>query len=213
MDWLPLPNLVHIYPPPFSNLSCQALYPNMEDRSRALSNEYFLNYRINFAGIIEWILLELFHKWRRESNAYQGEFIEFCYNFIECIEQTQIYLNFIVNMWKLSNAYTRYRILTHFSNHKSVDQESQKMLSDMLHFIRLNWLTDPPALRFLLHLKSKRIDVERYSDWIIKRRRTQAGGRIRTGELTNRKWFRVLSVLFHKIIRIVRALSLVNSCV
>ena len=36
---------------------------------------------------------------------------------MECIEQTQIYLNFIVNMWKLSNAYTRHRILTHFGNH------------------------------------------------------------------------------------------------
>ena len=36
----------------------------------------------------------------------------------ECIEQTQIYLNFIVNMWKLSNAYTRHRILTHFGHHR-----------------------------------------------------------------------------------------------
>ena len=75
------------------------------------SNEYCLK-------IIEWILLELFHKCRRESNAYQGEFIEFCYKFIECIEQNQIYLNFIVNMWKLSNAYTPHRILTHFGNHR-----------------------------------------------------------------------------------------------
>ena len=76
------------------------------------SNEYCLNYRS------EWILLEFFHKCRRESNTYQGEFIEFCYKFIECIEQNQIYLNFIVNMWKLSNAYTRLRILTHFGNHR-----------------------------------------------------------------------------------------------
>ena len=73
---------------------------------------------MSFARIIEWILLALIHKCRRESNAYQGEFIEFCYKFIECIEQNQIYLNFIVNMWKLSNAYTRLRILTHFGNHR-----------------------------------------------------------------------------------------------
>ena len=63
------------------------------------------------------ILLELFHKCGRESNAYFGEFIEFYYKFIECIEQNQTYLNFIVNMWKLSDAYTRHRILTHFGNH------------------------------------------------------------------------------------------------
>ena len=49
-----------------------------------------VHYRVNFAGIIECILLELFHKWRRQSNAYQGKFNEFCYKFIECIEQTQI---------------------------------------------------------------------------------------------------------------------------
>ena len=52
------------------------------------------------------ILLELFHKCGRESNAYHGEFIEFYYKFIECIEQNQTYLSFIVNMWKLSDAYT-----------------------------------------------------------------------------------------------------------
>ena len=34
------------------------------------------------------------------------------------IEQNQIYLNFIVNTWKLSNTYTRHRILTHFGNHR-----------------------------------------------------------------------------------------------
>ena len=69
------------------------------------------HHRTNFARIIEWILLELSNEYclhcvkcRRESNAYQGEFIEFWYKFIECIEQNQIYLNFIVNMWKLSNA-------------------------------------------------------------------------------------------------------------
>ena len=75
-------------------------------------------HRMNFVRIIEWILLELFHKYRRESNAYQGEFNEFCCKFIECMEQNQIYLNFIVNMWKLSNAYTRHQILTHFGNHR-----------------------------------------------------------------------------------------------
>ena len=72
-----------------------------------------------FVPIIEWILLGLFHKYRREWNAYQGDFIDFCYKLIECIEQNQIYLNFIVNIWKLSNAYTRHRILTHFGNHGS----------------------------------------------------------------------------------------------
>ena len=108
----------------WSMLSSQVPYPNTEDRSRASSNtfcsnhrmniawiiewillessnEYCLNYRMNFVQIIEWIFLELsnefcsnhwmniakiikwillklFHKCRRESNAYQGEFIEFC---------------------------------------------------------------------------------------------------------------------------------------
>ena len=53
----------------------------------ALSNEFCSNHRMNISWIIEWILLALFHKCRRESNAYQGEFIEFCYNFIECISK------------------------------------------------------------------------------------------------------------------------------
>ena len=39
---------------------------------------------------------------------------------MECIGQTQKYLNFIVNMRKLSNAYTRHRILTHFGNHNKL---------------------------------------------------------------------------------------------
>ena len=52
-----------------------------------LSNEFCSNHRMNIAKIIEWMLLELFHKCRGESNAYQGEFIEFCYNFIECIDK------------------------------------------------------------------------------------------------------------------------------
>ena len=53
----------------------------------ALSNEFCSNHGMNISWIIEWILLALLHKWRRESNAYQGEFIEFCYNFIECISK------------------------------------------------------------------------------------------------------------------------------
>ena len=53
----------------------------------ALSNEFCSNHRMNISWIIEWILLALLHKCRRESNAYQGEFIEFCYNFIECISK------------------------------------------------------------------------------------------------------------------------------
>ena len=66
----------------WSMLSSQPFYPNMEDRSRASLNEYCLNYRMNFVRIIEWILLELFHKCGRESNAYQGEFMEFMTRFI-----------------------------------------------------------------------------------------------------------------------------------
>ena len=53
----------------------------------ALSNEFCSNHRMNISWIIEWILLALLHKCKRESNAYQGEFIEFCYNFIECISK------------------------------------------------------------------------------------------------------------------------------
>ena len=36
------------------------------------------------------------------------------------IEQNQIYLNFIVNLWKLSNACTQHRILTHFGNNNGL---------------------------------------------------------------------------------------------
>ena len=66
------------------------------------------------------MLLELFHKCRKESNAYQSEFIKFCYKFIEYIEQNQKNLNnsyVEICVWKLSNAYTRHRILTHWGNH------------------------------------------------------------------------------------------------
>ena len=51
------------------------------------SNEFCWNHRMKISWIIEWILLALFHKCRRESNAYQGEFIEFCYNYLECISK------------------------------------------------------------------------------------------------------------------------------
>ena len=137
---LRLASILTISSSTWSMLSRQAFYDNMEDRPRASSNEFCSNHQMNIAQIIECILLELFHKCRRESNAYQGEFIEFCYKFIECIEQNQIYLNFIVNMWKLSNAYTRHRILTHFGNHSSlmsrIDLVSKNLLANCFRHCR-----------------------------------------------------------------------------
>ena len=96
------------------------------------SNKFCLNHRMNFVRIIEWIMYffnyrticsnhhmnfdsELSHKYRRKSNAYQGEFIKYCYKFIAYIEQNQICLRFIINMWELSNAYMHITEYWHIS--------------------------------------------------------------------------------------------------
>ena len=87
---------------------------------------------------------------------YQGEF---CYKFIECIEQTQIYLNFIVNMWKLSNAYTQHRILTQFSNHtynmqrylESPGRQNAVQLTQLTQFIQ-RCVTALPHICIACHL-------------------------------------------------------------
>ena len=59
----------------WSMLSSQAFYPNMEDRSRASSNEFCRNHRMNqcLFRIIDWILLELSNEYWLNCLINEGE--------------------------------------------------------------------------------------------------------------------------------------------
>ena len=100
------------------------------------SNEYFLIYRMNFSGIIKWSLLTCTCVNYRMNIAWIVSLMEerikcvsrriyrilllTTVQYIECIEQTLIWLlEFYCQYVEIimTNAYTRHRILTHFSNH------------------------------------------------------------------------------------------------
>ena len=91
------------------------------------SNEYFLNYRMNFVRIIERMLLKLWNEYCLNCSINVGQnqmhikanlssFATSSSNVLNKIKYIWILLS-IFSMWKLSNAYTQHQILTHFGNH------------------------------------------------------------------------------------------------
>ena len=91
----------------------------MEERSRASSNEFCWNHRMNISWIIEWLLFE-------SSNEYcLNCFINVGENRMHIKANLSNFASSLSNVLNKSNIfefycqYTRHRILTHFGNRKS----------------------------------------------------------------------------------------------